>query len=159
MNEMCETGFARKLTEEELTRHQGPEHYVSSSWSNSPWKQKYPNPYCFQFFVQLSRPSSQWLLDEGTRLAEWLVWCCSAIQGKSMCVNGRLVQKVSQAGSSYQKCQVSMFIAIYGETWKPRDHKMSMSKRLWHLGTNPHQPWRTLPWIDNNLQFPNTNSE
>ena len=26
---MCETGFARKLTEEELTRHQGPEHYIT----------------------------------------------------------------------------------------------------------------------------------
>ena len=29
MNEMCEMGFARKLTEDELTRYQGPAHYIS----------------------------------------------------------------------------------------------------------------------------------
>lgn len=29
MNEMCEMGFARKLKEDELTRYQGPAHYVS----------------------------------------------------------------------------------------------------------------------------------
>ena len=29
MNEMCEMGFARKLTEDELTRYQGPTHYIS----------------------------------------------------------------------------------------------------------------------------------
>ena len=29
MNEMCEMGFARKLTEEELTTYQGPAHYIS----------------------------------------------------------------------------------------------------------------------------------
>ena len=29
MNEMCEMGFARNLTEDELTRYQGPAHYIS----------------------------------------------------------------------------------------------------------------------------------
>ena len=29
MNEICEMGFTRKLTEDELTRYQGPTHYIS----------------------------------------------------------------------------------------------------------------------------------
>ena len=29
MNEMCEMGFARKVTEDELTRYKGPAHYIS----------------------------------------------------------------------------------------------------------------------------------
>ena len=87
MIEMCEMGFAKRLSTDEMNNYCGPVHYISHHAVLRPEKKSTPLCIVFNSTYQGHQLNKYWL--KGPDLFNNLFWCHSEVQRKFCCSNGR----------------------------------------------------------------------